>query len=220
MRFAWWGAEESGLVGSTNYVNGLSQAEKDRIALYLNFDMIGSPNYIFRWSTTATSRASTAPVPVPPGSIAIEDLFESFYTLSDEPYDDAEFSGRSDYQAFINNGIPAGGLFTGAEVPKTAEQQAIWGGTAGAQFDPCYHAACDTFANINLHALAINSDAVAFAVLTYAYSTETVNGVPGKKVPGKFRPIPAPAGSEGPSSRKTLGACRHERGRPFRPPPF
>jgi Zn-dependent M28 family amino/carboxypeptidase len=46
VRFAWWGAEESGLVGSANYVNGLSQSEKDRIALYLNFDMIGSPNYI------------------------------------------------------------------------------------------------------------------------------------------------------------------------------
>jgi Zn-dependent M28 family amino/carboxypeptidase len=72
-----------------------------------------------------------APVPVPPGSIAIEDLFESFHTLRNEPYDDAEFSGRSDYQAFINNGIPAGGLFTGAEVPKTADQAAIWGGTGG-----------------------------------------------------------------------------------------
>jgi Zn-dependent M28 family amino/carboxypeptidase len=137
-----------------------------------------------------------APVPVPPGSIAIEDLFESFYTLRGEPYDDAEFSGRSDYQAFINNGIAAGGLFTGAEVPKTAEQQAIWGGTTGAQYDPCYHAACDTFANNSMHALEINSDAVAFAVLTYAYSTETVNGVRGTKVPGKFS-IPAPAGPEG-----------------------
>ncbi len=195
VRFAWWAAEESGLVGSTNYVNGLSQAEKERIALYLNFDMIGSPNYI-QMVYDSDESGFEAPVPVPPGSIAIEDLFESFYTLSDEPYDDAEFSGRSDYQAFINNGIPAGGLFTGAEVPKTAAQQAIWGGTVGAQYDPCYHAACDTFANNNLHALAINSDAVAFAVLTYAYSTETVNGVPGKKVPGKFT-IPAPAGPEG-----------------------
>jgi Zn-dependent M28 family amino/carboxypeptidase len=195
VRFAWWAAEESGLVGSTNYVNGLSQAEKDRIALYLNFDMIGSPNYI-QMVYDSDQSGFTAPVPVPPGSIAIEDLFESFYTLSDEPYDDAEFSGRSDYQAFILNGIPAGGLFTGAEVRKTAAQQAIWGGTTGAQYDPCYHAACDTFANVNLHALAINADAVAFAVLTYAYSTETVNGVPGTKVPGKFS-IPAPAGPEG-----------------------
>jgi Zn-dependent M28 family amino/carboxypeptidase len=195
VRFAWWGAEESGLVGSTNYVNGLSQAEKDRIALYLNFDMIGSPNYI-QMVYDSDESGFEAPVPVPPGSIAIEDLFESFYTLRHEPYDDAEFSGRSDYQAFINNGIPAGGLFTGAEVPKTAAQQAIWGGTTGAQYDPCYHRACDTFANNSLHALAINSDAVAFAVLTYAYSTESVNGVPGKKVPGNFT-IPAPAGPEG-----------------------
>ena len=94
------------------------------------------------------------------------------------------------------NDIPAGGLFTGAEVPKTAEQASIWGGTAGAQYDPCYHLACDTFANINLHALAVNSDAVAFAVLTYAYSTESVNGVPGASMPGNFT-IPAPAGPEG-----------------------
>jgi Zn-dependent M28 family amino/carboxypeptidase len=195
VRFAWWGAEESGLVGSTYYVNSLSQAERDRIALYLNFDMIGSPNYI-QMVYDSDESSFDASVPVPPGSIAIEDLFESFYTLRSEPYDDAEFSGRSDYQAFINNGIPAGGLFTGAEVLKTAEQQAIWGGTAGISYDPCYHQACDTFANNSMHALEINSDAVAFAVLTYAYSTESVNGVPGRKVPGNFT-IPAPAGPEG-----------------------
>jgi Zn-dependent M28 family amino/carboxypeptidase len=197
IRFAWWGAEESGLVGSTNYVNGLSQAERDRIALYLNFDMIGSPNYIFMvYDGDQSSFPPPAGVPIPDGSVAIEDIFESFYTLRGEPYDDTQFSGRSDYQAFILNNIPAGGLFTGAEVPKTAEQAAIWGGTVGAQFDPCYHEACDTFANNNDHALEVNSDAVAFAILTYAYSTESVNGVPGKKVPGNFH-IPAPAGPEG-----------------------
>ena len=195
LRFAWWGAEESGLIGSTEYVNGLSQAERDRIALYLNFDMIGSPNYVFMIYDGDES-GFPAPVPVPDGSIAIEDLFESYFTLVGEPYDDAEFSGRSDYQAFIANDIPAGGLFTGAEVPKTAEQQAIWGGTVGAQFDPCYHLACDTFDNNSLKALDVNSDAIAFAVLTYAYSTESVNGVPGRNVPGNFT-IPAPAGPEG-----------------------
>jgi Zn-dependent M28 family amino/carboxypeptidase len=197
LRFAWWGAEESGLVGSTNYVNGLSDAELARIALYLNFDMIGSPNYIFM-TQDADQSSFVAPVAVPDGSVAIEDLFESFYTLKGEPYDDAAFDGRSDYQAFIVDDIPAGGLFTGAEVPKTAEQQAIWGGTTGAQFDPCYHQACDTFANINLHALDVNADAVGFALLTFAYSTETVNGVPGKRVPGQGKSgLPAPAGSQG-----------------------
>ena len=195
LRFAWWGAEESGLVGSTNYVNGLSQAEKDRIALYLNFDMVGSPNYVFM-TQDADQSTFVAPVPVPPGSVQIEDLFESFYTLRGEPYDDAAFDGRSDYQAFINNNIAAGGLFTGAEVRKTAEQQGIWGGTVGEQFDPCYHAACDTFANNNDHALDVNADSIGFAILTYAYSTESVNGVPGQRVPGNFQ-IPAPAGSEG-----------------------
>jgi Zn-dependent M28 family amino/carboxypeptidase len=198
LRFAWWGAEEAGLIGSHAYVDGLSPAEVDRIALYLNFDMVGSPNYVFMVYDGDES-GFPAPVPVPPGSIQIEDLFESYYTFLGEPYDDAEFSGRSDYEAFILAGIPAGGLFTGAEVVKTAEQQAIWGGTTGAQFDPCYHIACDTFANVNLHALGTNADAIAVAVLTYAYSTETVNGVVGKKVPGNFT-LPPPAGPEGTSA--------------------
>jgi Zn-dependent M28 family amino/carboxypeptidase len=195
LRFAWWGAEEEGLLGSTAYVEDLSAAERERIALYLNFDMVGSPNYV-QMVYDADESTFEAPVPIPPGSIAIEDLFESFYTLRNEPYDDTEFSGRSDYQAFIEDGIPAGGLFTGAEEIKTAEQVAIWGGTAGMQFDPCYHQACDTFANNNLHALDVNADAIAFSVLTFAYSTASVNGVAGKPVPGSFT-IPAPAGPQG-----------------------
>lgn len=196
LRFAWWGAEESGLIGSTAYVDGLTQAERDRIALYLNYDMVGSPNYIFM-VYDADESTFEAPVAVPPGSTAIEDLYESYYTSIGEPYDDTEFSGRSDYQAFIEAGIPSGGLFTGAEVVKTAQQQAIWGGTAGDQFDPCYHLACDTLDNVDLHALDVNSDLIAFAQLTFAYSTESVNGVPGKKVPGPRFNLPAPAGPEG-----------------------
>jgi Zn-dependent M28 family amino/carboxypeptidase len=195
VRFAWWGAEELGLIGSTEWVAQRSPEELAEIALYLNFDMIGSPNY-FIGVYDADQSSYTAPVAVPDGSIAIEDVFESYYTLVGEPYDDTEFSGRSDYQAFINNDIPSSGLFTGAEVQKTAEQAAIWGGTVGAQFDPCYHQACDTFANNADHALDINTDAIAFAVLTFAYSTESVNGVVGKSVPGSA-PLPTPAGPEG-----------------------
>jgi Zn-dependent M28 family amino/carboxypeptidase len=198
VRFAWWGAEELGLVGSTAYVEGLSEAERDRIALYLNYDMVGSPNYIFMvYDADQSTFPPPTGVPIPPGSTAIEDLYESYYTWIDEPYDDTQFSGRSDYQAFIEAGIPSGGLFTGAEVPKTAEQAAIWGGTAGEQFDPCYHEACDTLDNVNLHALEVNSDLIAFAQLTFAYSTEAVNGVPGKRVPGPPLNLPPPAGPEG-----------------------
>ena len=198
IRFAWWGAEEEGLIGSQAYVDGLSQAEKDRIAMYMNYDMVGSPNYI---QMVYDADESSFDVPagfVPDGSIAIEDLYESYYTLIGEPYDDAEFSGRSDYEAFILEGIPSGGLFTGAEEPKTALQQSIWGGTVGEQLDPCYHEACDTFANFNAHALEVNSDLIAFAQLTFAFSTQSVNGVAGRAVPGSASmPLPAPAGAEG-----------------------
>jgi hypothetical protein len=197
LRFAWWAGEEQGLLGSADYVAGLSQAERDRIALYMNYDMIGSPNYIFM---VYDADESTFPAPegvtIPPGSEAIEDLYESYYTWIGEPYDDTEFSGRSDYEAFILAGIPAGGLFTGAEEIKTEEQESIWGGTAGESFDPCYHQACDTIANVNLHAMGVNADAVALAVLAYSYSTESVNGVEGVNVPGGLN-LPEPAGPEG-----------------------
>ncbi|MEV1130972.1 M28 family peptidase [Agromyces sp. NPDC049794] len=197
VRLAWWGAEESGLIGSEEYVAELSQEERDRIALYLNFDMVASPNYIFMVYDGDES-GWTAPegVPIPDGSIQIEDLFERYYTSVGAPYDDAQFSGRSDYDAFIRVGIPAGGLFTGAEVVKTAEQASIWGGTAGASYDPCYHQACDTIANLDPHALEVNADAVALAVLAYSYSTELVNGVVGVSIPGGLN-LPEAAGPEG-----------------------
>jgi Zn-dependent M28 family amino/carboxypeptidase len=198
IRFAWWAAEEQGLVGSTDYVGGLSQAERDRIALYMNYDMVGSPNYIFMvYDADESTFEAPAGVPIPPGSTAIENLYERYYTRIGEPYDDTAFDGRSDYQAFIENGIASGGLFTGAEVPKTAEQAAIWGGIAGEQFDRCYHEACDDIDNVDLHALKVNSDLIAFAQLKFAYSTNSVNGVRGRRVPGRKLTLPAPAGPEG-----------------------
>ncbi len=184
VRFAWWGAEESGLVGSNYYVANLSQEERDKIALYLNFDMIGSPNFVrFIYDGDGSAFGLVGP----PGSAQIEALFESFYDAEGLSHEPTEFSGRSDYQAFINNGIPAGGLFTGAESIKTAAQAAIYGGTAGQAYDPCYHLACDTFDNISLEALDQNSDAIAFVTLTYAMNTETINGLRGK---GNFQPPP------------------------------
>ncbi len=185
VRFAWWGAEEAGLIGSTQYVAGLSQEEIDDIALYLNFDMIGSPNFIYSIYDGDDSDGVGAG-PGPEGSAAIETFFENFYEERGLPYTGTDFSGRSDYGPFIAEGvdIPAGGLFTGAEVVKTEEQAAIWGGTAGQQFDPCYHLACDTFDNISLEALDVNSDAVASATLNFAMNTSEVNGKKGK---GNFK---------------------------------
>jgi aminopeptidase Y len=197
VRFAWWGAEESGLVGSTYYVNNLSAAERAKIALYLNFDMIGSPNHVFFIYDGDDSDAVGAG-PGPAGSAAIEKTFERFFTeLKGLPFKGTDFSGRSDYGPFIAAGIPSGGLFSGAEGIKTASEAALWGGTAGVAYDPCYHQACDTFANNSDFALGVNADAVAYAALKYAMDTSDVNSVKGK---GNFKlknkgppPFPQPS---------------------------
>jgi Zn-dependent M28 family amino/carboxypeptidase len=184
VRFAWWAAEESGLVGSDFYVNDLTQEEQDDIALYLNFDMIGSPNHVF-FVYDGDDSDGVGAGPGPAGSAEIEEFFENYYLGIGEPFKGTDFSGRSDYGPFIAVGIPAGGLFTGAEGIKTPEEVSLWGGTAGDQYDPCYHLACDTFDNINLFAYDINSDAVAASVLQYAMNTETINDERGK---GNFQP--------------------------------
>jgi Zn-dependent M28 family amino/carboxypeptidase len=172
LRFAWWGAEEDGLVGSTEYVNSLDEEGLGAIELYLNFDMIASPNYgLFIYDGDGSGFGLEGP----PGSDDIEALFEDFYADRDIPSEPTAFDGRSDYQAFILNDVPAGGLFTGAEVPKTATQAEKWGGTAGIAFDPCYHQACDDIDNLNHEALALNTDAIANSMFLYATGAEVIN---------------------------------------------
>ena len=181
LRFAWWGGEEAGLIGSTAYVAGLSAAERAKIALYLNFDMVGSPNHVFFVYDGDNSDGVGEPAG-PAGSAQIEKVFEQFYTERGIPFKGTDFSGRSDYGPFIAVGvdIPAGGLFTGAEGVKTAEEAVLWGGTAGQQYDPCYHLACDSVANNSDHALDVNADAVAYATLLFSMNTAPVNGQRGK----------------------------------------
>ena len=184
VRFAWWGAEESGLVGSTFYVNNLAADDLAKVTLYLNFDMIGSPNHVF-FVYDGDDSDGVGAGPGPAGSAQIEKVFERFYTEAGYPFKGTDFSGRSDYGPFIAQGIPSGGLFTGAEGIKTAAEVTLWGGTAGQQYDPCYHLACDTYDNINLQAFDVNSDAVAYSVLQYAMNTQEINGERGK---GNFKP--------------------------------
>jgi Zn-dependent M28 family amino/carboxypeptidase len=196
VRFALWGAEESNLVGSTYYVNNLRAEELAKITLYLNFDMVGSPNHVFFIYDGDDSDVVGAG-PGPAGSAEIEETFEAFYTSRGIPFKGTDFSGRSDYGPFIAAGIPSGGLFTGAEGIKTADEAATWGGTAGLAYDPCYHQACDTYDNVNTYALDINADAIAFATLQYAMSTEDINGAQGK---GNFPPVSGGTGASGTSA--------------------
>jgi Peptidase family M28/PA domain len=177
VRFAWWSAEELGLIGSEAYVAGLNFEQQLDIALYVNFDMVASPNNgFFVYDGDDSDGVGAGPGPY--GSAQIERTFVEFLNVVGVQTEGSDFTGRSDYGPFIAVGIPSGGLFTGAEGVKTDAQAAKWGGTAGSPYDPCYHLACDTLGNINRTAFDRNLDAVAWAVGVYGTSTEDVNGVP------------------------------------------
>lgn len=177
VRFAWWGAEERGLIGSEEWVRSLTFEQQLDIALYLNFDMVGSPNAAY-FIYDGDNSDGVGAGPGPFGSAQIEKAFADYFAAKGIPTEGTDFSGRSDYGEFIAQGIPAGGLFTGAEGVKTAAQAAKWGGTAGIAYDPCYHAACDNLGNVDRVALGRNAGAIAFVTASYGVSTEDVNGVP------------------------------------------
>jgi Zn-dependent M28 family amino/carboxypeptidase len=182
LRFAFWGAEESGLVGSTAYVEEqVENGTADQIEANLNFDMIGSPNFVRFVYDGDLSDSTPPPSGAPPGSAQIERLFNRYFDRQGLAYEPTAFDGRSDYGPFITNGIAAGGLFTGAEQPKTEEQEAIYGGVAGLPYDPCYHQACDTFFNLNHVALDQMSDAAAHATWTLARSKSELTGAKAAK---------------------------------------
>lgn len=169
VRFAFWGAEELGLLGSENYVETASDADLAKIYANLNFDMLASPNYVRFVYDGDGSAAPDAPAG-PPGSAQIESIFTDYFAgqgLATEP---TAFDGRSDYGPFIAAGIPAGGLFSGAEGLKTPEQAVIYGGTAGEAYDACYHQECDSITNLNTKAIHELGDAAAHAVMTLARS--------------------------------------------------
>ena len=164
LRFAFFGAEEWGLLGSAHYVGQLTPEELDKIVLNLNFDMLGSPNPVsFVYDGDGSD---TGPVG-PEGSGEIEAVFLDYFQGANLPTRPTAFDGRSDYGPFIAKGIPAGGLFTGAEGLKTEDEAAAFGGTAGEAYDKCYHKACDDLANVSEPELDKLSDAAAHAVLHF-----------------------------------------------------
>jgi Zn-dependent M28 family amino/carboxypeptidase len=186
VRFMWYGAEELGLIGSTKYVEGLTQRQKDDILAMLDFDMLGSPNFArFVYDGNGDAGGPVGPT----GSGFIEGMFVDYFAAQGLFNEPIPFDGRSDYGPFIAEGIPAGGIFTGAEQPKTAEQVAQYGGIEGAQFDPCYHDVCDTYEGtgdgpnatapgLGLVALDQMSDAAAHSVFTLANSKVDVRNAP------------------------------------------
>ncbi|MFD3544230.1 M20/M25/M40 family metallo-hydrolase [Streptomyces sp. NPDC058655] len=168
VKFAWWSAEEFGLLGSEAYVAGLTDAQKKQIKLYLNFDMIGSPNAAY-FVYDGDDSDGTGAGPGPAGSAQLEKGITDFLDSKSIPHAGTDFSGRSDYGPFIEVGIPSGGTFTGAEGIKTPEEAAKFGGQAGVAYDVNYHGKGDDITNIDQKALDINVDVIADAVGHYAH---------------------------------------------------
>jgi Zn-dependent M28 family amino/carboxypeptidase len=165
VRFAFWGGEELGLLGSMDYVFSMEDADRARILANLNFDMVASPNparMVYDGNGSLGGDAG------PAGSIEIEQVFSAWFAAEGMAFQETPFDGRSDYGPFIWTGIPAGGLFTGAEQPKTAEEEDSFGGVAGEAYDACYHQACDGIDNLNLDVLDEMAAAASDAIMRLA----------------------------------------------------
>ncbi|CAM4794732.1 unnamed protein product [Rotaria magnacalcarata] len=176
VRFCWWGAEEVGLLGSDDHVKQakISTVVGERLSDYLvnlNYDMLGSPNYIFGIYDGKTANSDT-PVTALPGSNKMTALYRQWFDEQNLPWNYTDFSGRSDYGPFLAEGIVAGGLFSGADGTKTLDERNYYdqmlgqgmGGIAGAIHDPCYHRQCDSIQNINVFAYEKMVQAAAYVL--------------------------------------------------------
>jgi Zn-dependent M28 family amino/carboxypeptidase len=159
LRFAFWGAEELGLVGSRTYVESLDRSQRRRLLAVLNFDMVASSNFA-RFVYDGDDE--------PTGSARIERLFRSYFAARRLPVEELPLGGSSDHAPFAAAGIAVGGLFAGADERKPPGLAKRYGGAAGRPFDPCYHQACDTVANVNIRALGELADAAAVVALRLA----------------------------------------------------
>jgi len=173
VRFIFFSGEEQGLLGSDYYVSQLTKRQVKDISVMLDFDMLASGNYgRFIYDGDGDEHGFAGPN----GSGVVEDVFKAFWDGQGLAYETIPFDGRSDYDAFTTAGIPAGGIFAGAEVEKEPFQVPLYGGTADLPFDPCYHQLCDVLANISEQGLDEHSDAAVHAIVTFAQTTSAVNG--------------------------------------------
>ncbi|KAG9015982.1 Leucyl aminopeptidase yscIV, partial [Tulasnella sp. 427] len=159
--WAWWGAEELGLVGSQYFAE--HSVGPLNVVAAINVDMIASPNGVPR-----VVNASSAPLDatIPP-SQKIQNRLEKEFRLGKESWERADTNMfNSDDWSFLEVGVPTGGLLNGASRLKTQSQREVHGGIANAPFDPCWHQSCDTFENVNVSLLKLMSR-VGFNAVQY-----------------------------------------------------
>ncbi|KAI9698610.1 MAG: hypothetical protein M1820_007409 [Bogoriella megaspora] len=178
VRFGFWAGEEEGLLGSTFYVDNLPAEELAKIRLYLNYDMIASPNFVY---AIYDGDGSSFNLTGPQGSAEAEELFEDYFADNGLNFTATEFSGRSDYGPFLEAGIASGGLFTGAEGIKTEEEAEAFGGEANVAYDVNYHGPGDNVTNLNATAFLANTKAIAYSTAVYATSFDSLGQTKSKR---------------------------------------
>lgn len=199
VRFAWWATEEVGLVGSRYYVEKLPQSERDKIALYVNLDMLASPNYVLGIHDGDNSAGSNAGVPPAVGSATLERLTQEYFNGRKLNHVASPFTAGSDYRPFVDAGIVAGGIDTGAGALKTQREVELFGGEVGVPYDSCYHQLCDTIDNLNHDAFTWITQATAHLVATLSADVSPIKNeqklaARGESLPKAARDLPTHLG--------------------------
>jgi aminopeptidase S len=172
VRFAFFGSEEEGAVGSTAYVESLSPDDRRKILLYLNVDMVASPNagYFVQGGVGDDESESG-----PPGSATVARVLAEELAKTGVAPEIIEFVG-DDESPFVDADIPCGGAENGDDEEKSDEQARAWGGQAGEDYDPCYHEDCDSLGNVNRVVLDHYLRAIAGTLGYFATSSERPSG--------------------------------------------
>jgi aminopeptidase YwaD len=149
MRFALWGSEEQGLIGSRYYVSQLPQAERDRILAVFQNDMVATSwnPAITYWLLSFTGLANTA----------TDAIRAAGQRLGYDPVMVGPVQrGASDHQSFQEVGIAAGNF--------------SWRGEGSpALLEPPYHSPEDTIEkNISLERLRVSMELIGTAAYAVA----------------------------------------------------
>ncbi len=167
VRFAFWTGEEIGLYGSQHYLQGLDAVDRGAIQVYLNFDMLGSPN---------GGRLVYADAGAAAGSDQVTSLFEAAFRAAGLTSDTIDLSGASDHYIFEQAGIPTGGLFSGANEIKSSIEAQRFGGEPDAYLDACYHRPCDRVDNVDRTLLEQMARVVAYVTGLLASGAARIHG--------------------------------------------
>ncbi|KAK6581644.1 hypothetical protein PZA11_005341 [Diplocarpon coronariae] len=171
VRFGFWSAGQLGMLGSTRYVNKLSQPESRKIRLYLDFDTIASPNYVYEvldGSGLTFGRRGA------PGSAEVQTLWQDYFKGIKIKTKSVHIGSFGDNLPFFSAGIPIGGLSSGADEIKSHKEFKDHGGRAGEFYDPNHKTSQDRIENINKDVFLQITRAIAHAVATYARTFESL----------------------------------------------